>query len=138
MADGAHTPTPWVVRETIMHGTRYGGLWIEPEDAEYLVPLTGSGGAKSYTSRIVDIQDHDHNDANARFIVQAVNAHDDLVEALKAARTVIQEDREALFESVTVAGIASTMDDTDRPHVERLDTVLAQIDAALSRHGDGK
>lgn len=138
MGEKAHTPTPWAVRETVMHGTRYGGLWIEPEDAEYLVPLSGTGGAKSYTSRIVDIQDHDHNDANARFIVRAVNGYADLVEALKAARTVIHEDREAMFESVTVAGIASTMDDVDRPHVDRLDAVLARIDAALSRHGEGK
>lgn len=133
MSEQKHTPTPWAVRETILHGTRYGGLWIEPEDAEYLVPLSGPGGAKSYTSRVVDIQDHDHNDANARFIVKAVNSHDGLVAALKAARTVIHEDRQALFESVTVAGIASTMDDIDKPHVDRLDIALAQIDAALAK-----
>lgn len=135
MREQKHTPTPWAVRETVMHGTRYGGLWIEPEDAEYLVPLSGSGGAKSYTSRIIDIQDHDHNDANARFIVRAVNNHEALISALKSARAVIQEDRGEIYECVTVAGIESTMDEIDRPSVERMDTVLREIDAALSKAG---
>ena len=36
-----------------------------------LIPVSGSGGARSYTTRLFDIQPHDHNDANARFIAAA-------------------------------------------------------------------
>lgn len=69
------------------------------------------------------------NPADGRLIAAAP----EMLAALKAARAVIHEDREAMFEAVTVAGIDSTMDDIDRPHVERLDAVLSVIDAAISR-----
>lgn len=52
---------------------------------------------------------------------------------LLAARAIIQEDRDEIFDSVTVAGIASTMADIDRPSVERMDIVLREIDAAISK-----
>ena len=67
------TPGPWVVRETVIHDRKYGGLWIEaldPEqdDGKLRICISGSGGARSYTTRVVDIQTHDANDANARLI----------------------------------------------------------------------
>jgi len=65
-------------------------------------------------------------------VVTPADIHDKLVEALKAARTVIQEDRDEIFDSVTVAGIESTMDEIDRPSVERMDSILTEIDAALA------
>lgn len=71
-------------------------------------------------------------------VVVPVEQWKQVVEALTSARAVIQEDRDEMFDAVTVAGIESTMDEIDRPHVERLDAILARIDAALSRHGEGK
>lgn len=62
-----------------------------------------------------------------------IAAAPDMLAALISSRTVIQEDRDALFDSVTVAGIASTMDDVDRPHIERLDAVLAEINGAIAK-----
>lgn len=55
-----------------------------------------------------------------------------LREALESARAVIQEDRDEIYDSVTVRGDPSTMDEIDRPHVERMDTALGVIDAALA------
>jgi hypothetical protein len=78
LLDGA-TPGPWKVCETTIHGIKYGGCWIEGPDVDdgdgrpqgVLIPISGSGGARSYTTRLVDIQDHDHNDANAALIAAA-------------------------------------------------------------------
>lgn len=76
----------------------------------------------------------------ARYIAEKINLYAQhrvaapvLLAALKSARTVIQEDRDAMFDSVTVAGIASTMDDVDRPHIERLDAALAEINRAIAK-----
>lgn len=65
-------------------------------------------------------------------VVVPVEQWEQVVDALTSARAVIQEDRDEMFDAVTVAGIESTMDEIDRPHVERLDAILARIDAALS------
>jgi hypothetical protein len=89
LLDGV-TPGPWRACETTIHGRKYGGLWIEgPEidDGDGMprgmgIPISGSGGSMSYTTRLVDRQSHDHNDANARFIAAAR----DLVPALLAER----------------------------------------------------
>lgn len=75
----AATGGPWVVRETMINGVAYGGHWVEaidtdPEDARYperLVQITGSGGARSFTTRIFERQIHDDNEANARFVAAA-------------------------------------------------------------------
>src|SRR5690554_3239297 len=76
MSEQKFTPGPWVVRETVVGGKRYGGCWVEaldPEDerGERLIKISGSGGARSYTTRVVDIQMHDDNDANAHLISAA-------------------------------------------------------------------
>lgn len=90
------TPGYWKVCETTIHGRKYGGCWVEGPDVDdgdgcphgILIPISGSGGAKSFTTRIVDIQCHDHNDANARLIAMApalarkVIAAEKLVESL--------------------------------------------------------
>jgi len=64
------TKGPWAVRQTVIHGKNYGGCWVEIENGS-LIPMSGSGGSMSYTSRILETQCHDHNDANARFIAAA-------------------------------------------------------------------
>jgi hypothetical protein len=74
MAEGKHTPTPWRISETDAavvlaadhkdpFGIRYAVAFCEP-----CVPLNGDG---------------DYGQFNAAQIVRAVNAHDDLVAALK-------------------------------------------------------
>lgn len=71
--------------------------------------------------------------------VQKLTAENErLREALMAAREVLQEDRDELFDSVTVAGIAATMDEIDRPHVDRMDAILSSIDASLETQEGGK
>ena len=73
------TPGPWKVCEATIHGRKYGGCWVEGPDVDdgdgmprgVLIPISGTGGAMSYTTRLVDRQDHDHNDANARLIAAA-------------------------------------------------------------------
>jgi hypothetical protein len=60
----------------------------------------------------------------AAFIVRAVNAHDEMVEALKAAKVVI-----AMMERPL--GMGGEVNSA-------LDARCAKIDAALSRHGEGK
>lgn len=40
-------------------------------DEEQLIQMSGSGGARSYTRRVVDPQDHDDNEANAAHIANA-------------------------------------------------------------------
>lgn len=56
-----------------------------------------------------------------------------LVAALRSARAVIQEDRDEMFGSITVNGDPSTIEAIDTGHIERLDTILTEIDAALAQ-----
>ena len=73
------TPGPWVTGETTIHGVKYGGLWVQGADQldddglmrPPLICISGSGGSRSFTTRIVERQDHDDNDANARLIALA-------------------------------------------------------------------
>lgn len=60
----------------------------------------------------------------------------ELLSALKSARTIIREDRDEMFASVTVGGNPSTMAEIDRAGIDRLDDVLREIDAALKREGE--
>ncbi|QNQ41006.1 MULTISPECIES: hypothetical protein [Brucella] len=66
-------------------------------------------------------------------ILTSCNSHDTLLRALRSARAVIQEDRDEVHASVTVGGDSSTIADIDQPSIDRLDTVLSEIDAALSQ-----
>lgn len=88
------TPGPWRACETTIHGRKYGGCWVEGPEVDddgrlswLLIPISGSGGAKSYTTRLVETQGHDHNDENARFIAasrELVPAMADRIEELEA------------------------------------------------------
>jgi len=74
-AEDGVTPGPWVAKQTVINGNEYGGWWLEgidldPEDAtrpERLILISGSGGARSYTTRIIDRQIHDDNEANMKW-----------------------------------------------------------------------
>lgn len=101
-----HTPAPWHYGHV---GTD--ALWIGP----------------GYNQTPVAHVDHDmeyardNSRANAAFIVRAVNAHDDLVEALRAARQYLEGGN-----PLHASGGHRNTDLRDL------------IDAALSRHGEGK
>lgn len=85
------TPGPWVTSETTIHGVKYGGMWVQgadqPDDDGLMKPplicISGSGGSRSYTTRIVERQDHDDNDANARLIALAPELAEEVI-ALRA------------------------------------------------------
>lgn len=67
---GRVTPGPWRVGHTVIQGRVYGGAWVEAPD-DLLIPITGSGGAMSYTAQVINTQGHDHNDDNATLIAIA-------------------------------------------------------------------
>ncbi|WP_160119679.1 hypothetical protein [Rhodovarius lipocyclicus] len=54
-----------------------------------------------------------------------------LREALVRAREFIQAEHDCLFESITVGGDPSTMDDVDAPHFAESLQALEEIDRAL-------
>ena len=86
------TPWPWRICEATIHGRKYGGCWVEGPETDdgdgrprgMLIPISGSGGAMSYTTRVIEAQGHDHNDANARLIALAPQLAAALIEALEA------------------------------------------------------
>lgn len=111
MSETSHTPGPWEIRES--------------KQGEGVCIYAGQYGI----GKVWNLNDNPENEANARLVAAAP----ELLVALKSARAIIQDDRDAMFESVTVAGIASTMDEIDRPHIDRLDAALADIDAAIAK-----
>jgi hypothetical protein len=95
------TPGPWKATCSIIHGKQYGGFWVEGPDEDdgegnmcpAMIPISGSGGARSYTREVVAEQIHDHNDANARFIAWAREA----VPALAARLAEVEAERDGLL-----------------------------------------
>jgi hypothetical protein len=80
----ARTPTPWklaLTDDTIIRGP----------DGSYIAAVTGDYNSES---------DWPCMEANAAFIVRAVNAHDDLVTALKSILRLQDENDGADFETV--------------------------------------
>ncbi len=107
-----HTPGPWNL------------IWWGNEKYPYpLTILADNDGA--WVARDGTIS----NPADGRLIAAAPA----MFNALLAARAIIQEDRDEIFDSVTVAGLEATMDEIDRPSVDRMDAVLREIDAAIAK-----
>ena len=77
-----HTPTPWSVFEA---GKRYG---IDADMGVSIV-LFQANDERHGDGVLGRTKDEAH--ANAEFIVRAVNAHDDLVAAVKLVRSIIGE-----------------------------------------------
>ena len=67
-----HTATPWKVGE--IHGKRIKELWVHAEG--YTCPVAYCNATNGIEAKA---------EANAHFIVKAVNCHDDLLTALKLA-----------------------------------------------------
>jgi hypothetical protein len=85
MNSTAHTPTPWVVCENDPADSMdYDKIWVTTDDRLYksLVPIAEVG--IDYSEPI-----NSEQKANAEFIVRAVNFHDEMLAALKAAEGLI-------------------------------------------------
>lgn len=77
------------------------------------------GAAAGAIERLTLAQDHARMEA----------AH--LREALKAARTILDEDRAQVLECVAVRGDPTSIASEDRPYIERYDLICARIDGVL-------
>lgn len=83
-------------------------------------------------------ENHDEDrariEANARLIAAAPDLHT----ALQKARKIVQAERDCLVECATVGPEHDlrTLDPWSKPAVEKLDAVLAEIDAALAKVAD--
>ena len=114
-AEDGVTPGPWVAKQTVINGNEYGGWWLEgidldPEDAtrpERLILISGSGGARFYTTRIIDRQIHDDNEANMKWFALC---SPDNIGALLAERAA---------DRATIASLRSKLEEA-----EGADTVL--------------
>lgn len=73
-----HTPTPW----KFTHHTNIGGDQMARIDDEKGIFLAGVSD--------MNLIDHSLRDANAAFIVRAVNAHEELLEAAKLASKIAE------------------------------------------------
>lgn len=138
------TPGPWVAKQTVIHGNEYGGWWLEgidldPEDAtrpERLVLISGSGGARSYTTRIIDRQIHDDNEANMKwFALCSPDNIGALLDERAADRATIASLRSKLEEAEgALEPFASLIDALDRvPDAAEIAALpSAKIDQVLS------
>jgi hypothetical protein len=80
-----HTPTPWMVIQN-------DGAYVkEDQFAKFRIDTAPESGRDVAVALVITDTPELDNEANAAFIVRAVNAHDDLVAALEAAATVIEE-----------------------------------------------
>lgn len=125
-----HTPTPWM----ISRNTDLGLMWIDSFDAP------SEGIADLYHRVGIDREEFvskANSEANAAFIVLAVNAHGPLLEALRAAREYVVDERDMLLDSacpkVDGEPVIEDIDHYSRPLLERDDAMLAVIDAALAK-----
>ena len=131
------TPGPWRICEATIHGRKYGGCWVEGPEVDdgdggtsgMLIPMSGSGGSTSYTTRVVDVQGHDYNDANARLIALAPSLAAALLVAEKALRDI--DDR--IEKAASCHHNADEWDDrTLDGDLTIMDWVMSPVRAALS------
>lgn len=107
-----HTPTPWEIGNvTYQHNFE---CWTKTVSAKGTRPLVGH--------RVAGRTEAECN-ANAAFIVRAVNAHDELVAALRFAKESIVQNR--------------TLDEARNDHAlnEAMVAVENRISAALAKAG---
>ncbi len=106
MSDIKHTPTPWRTDEDFDH-----------------LSVAGADGAQIADCCILGfkVKRNDAiNRANAAFIVRAVNAHDDLVDALEVAKQFVEQE-------------AEMRGDADKGYALSCAAILPVIRAALAK-----
>jgi hypothetical protein len=81
----AHTPTPWKVRIEKGQGENKPRILIEGADAGNvaLMKSVRSSERNSYGALTQSYRSNETVEANAAYIVRAVNAHEELVEVVK-------------------------------------------------------
>lgn len=91
MGEGKHESTPWYVIPNTEYRGAYCGI-TNKEDEEWVVAVHGFARATN---------------ANARFIVRAVNSHAQLVQALKSARcTLIKIKKPGLWKEIVAEDLS--------------------------------
>ena len=103
-----HAATPWTVQTD-----GNGFFWIDK--------LTGDGG---YTVCNCGDERDDLSEANATFIVQCCNSHDDLLAALRLCLPIMEAHTEA-----------SHLTDGFRPRINKNDRILTKVKAAIEKGG---
>lgn len=81
---GEHTPTPWATEYRKGQNSFYGQDIYEAATGETIAT------AAWYPVALSDTHTTTNREANAAFIVKAVNCHDDLVAALEEARSAVE------------------------------------------------
>jgi hypothetical protein len=134
VAEGKHTPTPWYV------GPMNDALYIidQPPRPVPIDTMTEIEHNKTRViARVVWDAPSAMTEANAAFIVLAVNMHAALVTALKAMREEIDGMIDADLHAVCSLGPEGPKRETAEPEdlrdVERLEAMRAQCDALLSK-----
>lgn len=130
----AHTPTPWHVEN--MEPRTIGIEWIPSADMQNIADCPDPTAMTAHG--LCGVVDPDVRKANAVLIVRAVNAHADLVAALREARVYVADEIRELLMSFCVLDdggdpIIETLSADDAPFVEKARGVLARIDAALAK-----
>lgn len=118
---GQHSELPWHADGPDM----FGDYTIQP-----------AGEVLAVAAVVSNMRPPEEVAANAELLIRSVNSHHELIEALTEAREFLAVELAELLACSCVAEPdgkpdRSTLDDMDRPEVERVEAVLARIDAAL-------
>lgn len=117
MTETAHTPLPWTFE-----------AGVEDNEGEFYVCHAGTVCTETTVC-------NPHSEADARFIVQAVNSHHRLIEALEDARTSLSITRTNIM--CEINRCADPRDSRWEGVPEILKERIAKIDAALKEAGRG-
>lgn len=115
-----HTPTPWRVEENT---DLIWGCCNADDTSSYGMGYPIISGFASFGGWADGRPDYNEKEANAAFIVRAVNAHDDLVDALRLAEREL-----AAVENGSTGGIPNSV-------IALIPEALEAIRAALAKHG---
>lgn len=129
------TPGEWVAHQTVIHGRAYGGHWVEVANEDQLIQISGSGGARSFTQRVFDTQDHDDNEANARYVA-ACNpvAMREVLDELYTLRKAVGKDaREFMQSLVDDASRYNALRKESARQAEALQRENAEKDAEIAK-----
>lgn len=126
MSDGEYTPTPWMVSRN----TDKGLVWVDSFDAP------SCGVADLYHRHGIGVEDFvakDNAEANAAFIVKACNAHDELVEVVRAQHQAIDWLMATLIQKTHALGEPSFYPSKSPvwPAVQRGAAALAKLSEGL-------
>lgn len=109
---GEHTPTPWILDGVTVYYLDWDGVSYEGRGKDYRQQLTNrfwfslQGSPKRIPKEELE--------ANAAFIVEAVNNHARLTSEIEALRTILRQSRDAMLRTRT-ASIAGCEEGYGKP-----------------------